>query len=179
MTYIPAVVSDQNFIVAHTGANDQRHKNAVLLNGIHHILQAFALIELKRVLIYCPLLQTTVLFAVPLKAAAKPLALRGQYERRLLVAKPPPAIHCRYCKTVDFAIEPSIIRHKTFHGDLLHLIFAAAEHSSQIKRHFSHPPLLQFFCKLAVFFPQLTGGRNGNLFFHAASRHNAMMNLCI
>ena len=61
-------------------------------------------------MIYCPLLQTTVLFAVPLKAAAKPLALRGQYERRLLVAKPPPAIHCRYCKTVDFAIEPSITR---------------------------------------------------------------------
>ena len=59
-------------------------------------------------LIYCPLLQTTVLFAVPLKAAAKPSALRGQYERRLLVAKPPPAMHCRYCKIVDFAIEPSI-----------------------------------------------------------------------
>jgi len=50
-------------------------------------------------MIYCPLLQTTALFAVPLKAAAKPSALRGQYERRLLVAKPPPAIHCRYCKT--------------------------------------------------------------------------------
>ncbi|MDO4155494.1 MAG: hypothetical protein Q4D37_01780 [Oscillospiraceae bacterium] len=45
---------------------------------------------------------------MPLKAAAKPSALRGQYERRLLVAKPPPAIHCRYCKIVDFAIEPSI-----------------------------------------------------------------------
>ncbi|MDD7295279.1 MAG: hypothetical protein PUG85_07665 [Oscillospiraceae bacterium] len=46
-----------------------------------------------RMKIYCPLLQTTVLFAVPLKAAAKPSALRGQYERRLLVAEPPPAIH--------------------------------------------------------------------------------------
>jgi len=46
--------------------------------------------------------------AVPLKAAAKPSALRGQYERRLLVAKPPPAMHCRHCKIVDFAIEPSI-----------------------------------------------------------------------
>ena len=64
----------------------------------------------KPIFIYCPLLQTTVLFAVPLKAAAKPSALRGQYERRLLVAKPPPAIHCRYCKIVDFAIEPSIKR---------------------------------------------------------------------
>ena len=62
-----------------------------------------------KIIIYCPLLQTTVLFAMPLKAAAKPSALRGQYERRLLVAKPPPAIHCRYCKIVDFAIEPSII----------------------------------------------------------------------
>ena len=59
--------------------------------------------------IYCPLLQTTVLFAMPLKAAAKPSALRGQYERRLLVAKPPPAMHCRYCKIVDFEIDPSII----------------------------------------------------------------------
>ncbi len=63
----------------------------------------------KPIFIYCPLLQTTMLFAVPLKAAAKPSALRGQYERRLLVAKPPPAIHCRYCKIVDFAIEPSTV----------------------------------------------------------------------
>jgi len=31
-----------------------------------------------------------------------------EYERRLLVAKPPPAIHCRHCKIVDFAIEPGI-----------------------------------------------------------------------
>ena len=68
-------------------------------------------------MIYCPLLQTTVLFAVPLKAAAKPLALRGQYERRLLVAKPPPAIHCRYCKIVDFAIEPSINCNKNLRED--------------------------------------------------------------
>ena len=60
-------------------------------------------------LIYCPLLQTTVLFAVPLKAAAKPSTLRGQCERRLLVAKPPPAMHCQYCKIVDFAIEPSVL----------------------------------------------------------------------
>ena len=58
--------------------------------------------------IYCPLLQTTLLFAIPPKAVAKPLALRGQYERRLLVAKPPPAMDCQYCKIVDFAIEPGI-----------------------------------------------------------------------
>ncbi|MDD7294382.1 MAG: hypothetical protein PUG85_03065 [Oscillospiraceae bacterium] len=45
---------------------------------------------------------------MPLKAVAKPSALRGQYERWLLVAKPPPAMHCRYCKIVDFAIEPSV-----------------------------------------------------------------------
>ena len=64
--------------------------------------------------IYCPLLQTTVLFAVPLKAAAKPSALRGQYERRLLVAKPPPAMDCRYCKIVDFAIEPGIESQSAF-----------------------------------------------------------------
>ncbi len=31
-----------------------------------------------------------------------------EYERRLLVAKPPPAMHCRHCKIVDFAIEPGI-----------------------------------------------------------------------
>ena len=38
----------------------------------------------------CPLLQTTPLFAMLLKADAKPL----------------PAMDCRYCKIVDFAIEP-------------------------------------------------------------------------
>ncbi|MGN1223831.1 MAG: hypothetical protein ACI4TG_01850 [Ruminococcus sp.] len=64
----------------------------------------------KIAILYCPLLQTTLLFAMPLKVVAKPSALRGQYERRLLVAKPPPAIHCRYCKIVNFAIEPSIDR---------------------------------------------------------------------
>jgi len=63
---------------------------------------------LSIVMIYCPLLQTTMLFAMPPKAAAKPTALRRQYERWLLVAEPPPAIHCWYCKIVDFAIEPSI-----------------------------------------------------------------------
>ncbi|MDD7294545.1 MAG: hypothetical protein PUG85_03915 [Oscillospiraceae bacterium] len=66
------------------------------------------MIRQKTWILYCPLLQTTMLFAVPLKAAAKPSALRGQYERQLLVAKPPPAIYCRYCKIVDFAIELSI-----------------------------------------------------------------------
>ncbi|MDD7295485.1 MAG: hypothetical protein PUG85_08760, partial [Oscillospiraceae bacterium] len=72
------------------------------LYGCAHVLEQGAFY-----FIYCPLLQTTLLFAMPLKAAAKPSALRGQYERRLLVAKPPPAMHCRYCKIVDFAIEPS------------------------------------------------------------------------
>ncbi|MDD7295009.1 MAG: hypothetical protein PUG85_06285 [Oscillospiraceae bacterium] len=54
-------------------------------------------------------MQTTPLFAMPPKAAAKPSDLRGQYERRLLVAKPPPAMDCRYCKIVDFAIESGMI----------------------------------------------------------------------
>ena len=85
-----------------------------------------------KIIIYCPLLQTTVLFAVPLKAAAKPSALRGQYERQLLVAKPPPAIYCRYCKIVDFAIELSIKQIKK--NDIPNFTRFASSHLTDIKK---------------------------------------------